>query len=41
VKSKEDNPYFWGAEIRKSPLLERFVIFTPPEAADETNVLKN
>jgi hypothetical protein len=41
VKSKEDNPYFWGAEIRKSPLLERFVIFTPPSDVDEPNVLKN
>jgi hypothetical protein len=36
VKSKEDNPYFWGAEIRKNPLLERFVIFTPPTEAGET-----
>ena len=36
LKSKENNPYFWGAEIRKSPLLERFVIFTPPADAGET-----
>ena len=40
VKSKEDNPYFWGAEIRKTPLLERFVIFTPPADAGETKGLE-